>query len=128
MNSRLVIVTAAALVAGALVAPFGAARAQEVSVRISTPEFGIRIGAPYPAPVYAPVYPAPVYSPPVYTPPVYSPPVVVAPAPVYYPTPRYVVVSPPRVVVAGPVVYRSPWFVPPGHARAWRHGHRRDFD
>ncbi|MGE5337053.1 MAG: hypothetical protein ACM3PU_04440 [Gemmatimonadota bacterium] len=123
MKTRFVIFTAAALAAGALLVPFGAARAQEVSVRISTPEFGIRIGSPYPAPVYAPVY-----SPPVYSPPVYSPPVVVAPAPVYYEAPRYVIVPPPRVVVGAPVVYRAPWVVPPRHSRAWRHWHRREFD
>ena len=75
------------------------ADAQNVSIRIDTPEIGLRIGAPvgygvvgypaavYPAPVYrAPVYPAPIYAPPVYPVPVYVPPprVIVAPAPVYY--------------------------------------------
>jgi hypothetical protein len=106
----------------ALLAPFGIAQAHGggVSVAVSTPEFGIRIGAPVyrPAPVYAPV---PVYAPaPVYLP----PPRVVYPVPVYVP--------PQRVVVPAPVYYGRPgvWVAPRayyGH-RHWkhRHGDRRD--
>ena len=55
-----------ALVVAAM-APWAASQAQNVSVRVSTPEFGIRIGAPhFPHPVYQPapvIYPAPVYYP-----------------------------------------------------------------
>lgn len=62
----------------------GSAQARDhVSVSVSTPEFGIRVGTPHryyqPAPVY--VAPAPVYYSP---PPVYYAPRVVYPAPVYY--------------------------------------------
>lgn len=61
-----------------------AAFAQPVSVRIDTPEFGIRIGHPLPhVHVPAPVVIAP--PPVVYTP----PPRVIVPAPVYYPAPYY---------------------------------------
>lgn len=77
---------AAIALALGLAAPFGAALAQPVSVRIDTPEIGIRIGQPLPhLLVPAPVVIAP---PPV----VYAPPprVIVAPPPVvYYPVPPY---------------------------------------
>jgi hypothetical protein len=119
MTSRFVSIAACALIAGAACAPFSTAQAQHVSVRIDTPELGVRFGTPYPYPVYGPVYPAPVYPATVY-----APPVIVAPAPVYYyPAPRYVV-GPPRVFLPAPIHYRQPWFVPPGHAhRYWRTKH-----
>ncbi len=111
MMTKLAVIAAAALTAAAL--PLSAAHAQDVSVRICTPEFGIRIGPPAYGPAYAPpvmVAPAPV---------------VVAPPPVYYP-PRYVIAPQPRVIVPAPVVYR-PWFGPYGY---WKHGwkHYRDRD
>jgi hypothetical protein len=75
----------------ALLAPFAVANAHsDVSVSVSTPEFGIRIGGPvfHPMPVYAPV---PVFAPvPVYAPrPVYVAPRVIYPAPVIVVPPRY---------------------------------------
>lgn len=103
MTKRFTLLTAAALIAVAL--PLGAAQAQQVSVRIDTPDIGVRIGTPYPPPVYAPVY-AP-------------PPVLFAPAPVYYSAPRYVFAPTPRVFVPAPVVYRSPWY----GSRAYRYKH-----
>ncbi len=87
-----------ALVVAAL-APWSASQAGGVSVRVNTPEFGIRIGAP---PVYRPV---PVYHPV----PVYGPPPVV-----YVPAPRY---------VAPPVVYGYPYHYWRHHH--WRHNHWR---
>jgi len=112
MTSRFVSIAAASLITLAAAAPFSNAQAQQMSVRIDTPDFGIRVGTPYPQPIYGPIYPAVVY----------TPPVVFAPAPVYYP-PRYVV-APPRVLVPAPIYYRQPWFVPPGHAkRYWRSRH-----
>ena len=108
-----------ALVLAAL-APWSASKANGVSVSVSTPEFGIRIGAPpwphrifQPAPVYRP---APVY----------------APVPVYYPRPyRY---APPAVIYTPP----PRWGYAPGGYRGhnnhnWRrngsdhrgHGHDR---
>ncbi|MCX8003896.1 MAG: hypothetical protein N2688_02905 [Burkholderiaceae bacterium] len=77
---------AALALAAAFVAPHAGAGAQPVSVRIDTPEFGIRIGHPVP-PVYGP--PPVVVAPP--PPVVYAPPprVIVAPPPVYYPSPPY---------------------------------------
>jgi hypothetical protein len=84
----------------AAIAPWSVAQANGVTVSVSTPEFGFRIGAPF----YGPVYPVPVYVPP---PRVYVPAPVYAPAPVYLP-PRYVVG--PRVVYAPrPVVYPRPY-------------------
>ena len=88
-----------ALVVAAL-APWSASQAGGVSVRVNTPEFGIRIGAP---PVYRP---APVYHPV----PVYGPPPVV-----YAPAPRYV--APPVVVYGYPYHY---W-----RHHHWRHNHWR---
>lgn len=115
MTKRLALIAAAALTVGAMFLPAGAANAQQVSVHIATPGIGLSIGSPYP-PVYAPVY-----APPVYASPVYASPVVIAPAPVYYPAPRYV--APPRVVVPAPVVYRAPWYVE--HRPGWRHWNKR---
>jgi len=128
----------------AAVAPL-AAQANGVSVAVSTPQFGIRIGAPVFGPPIAPVYaPVPVYAPaPVYEPaPVYAPPVVYVPRvfapPVYVPAP---VVVAPRVFY--PHVHRPPVvapydryhhygpynsysqqaaFVPPGHAKRYSDG------
>jgi hypothetical protein len=90
-----------ALVVAAMV-PWSVSQAHGVSVGISTPEFGIRIGAPH-YPVY---HPAPVYVP---------PPVV------YVPPPRYVV-PPPRVI------YGVPYYYPRyghyhRHPHYWRHHH-----
>jgi len=107
----------------ALLAPFAIAHAHSnVAVSVSTPEFGIRIGAPVyqPVPVYAP---APVYVPP---PAVYVPaPRVIYPAPVVVPAPRY--------VVPAPVYYARPgvWVAPrPYGYRYWDHrrDERRDHD
>lgn len=79
----------------------------DVSISVSTPDFGIRVGPPAyyrPAPVY--VAPAPVY--------VAPPPVVYAPR-VVYPAPVY--------AAPAPVYYG-----PPGHwKRHWKH-HHRDWD
>jgi hypothetical protein len=84
--------------------------AQHVTIRVDTPEFGIRIGHPAyrPAPVFAP---PPVYVP---APPVYIPPPVVH-YPAVYPVPVY---GPPRVIYTPPpvVVYPHP-------GRGHRHGH-----
>lgn len=109
----------------AVLAPFAMAHAHSnVSVSVSTPEFGIRIGGPVyrPVPVYQPV---PVYAP---------PPVYVAPAPVYVPPPR-VIYRAPRVVVPAPVYYGPPagvWVAPRGYygQRHWKHrqdDRRRDY-
>ncbi|HXF45686.1 MAG TPA: hypothetical protein VNK91_06170 [Burkholderiaceae bacterium] len=102
---------AAIAVAVGLAAPVGAALAQPVSVRIDTPEIGIRIGHPLPH-LHVPA------------------PVVIAPPPVVY--------APPRVVVAPPVVYPVPpyyrayykghWHKHRWHKHHWHkhhgHGHR----
>lgn len=92
MNKSLAL-TAIALAAAL---PFGAAQAHgNVAIRVDTPEFGIRIGTPFP---------------------VYPPPVIVAPAPVYAPPP-VIYAPPPRVIVPVPVYYGPPAFHPPGHYR-----------
>lgn len=104
----------AALAAIATVAPLTATQAQQVSVRIDGPHWGVRIGAP--GVVVVPAYPPPV----IYAP----PPVIYAPPPVIY-APAPVVAAPPRVVYApapviyGPprVVYGPPVWMPPGQAR-----------
>lgn len=101
-----------ALVVAAM-APWSASQAHDVSLSVSTPEFGFRIGAPAPRYYGGPrYYPAPVYVPPpvVYQPP---PPVVYAPAPRYY--------APPPVVYGGYgyPYYRAGWRYPPHH----RHPH-----
>lgn len=63
----------------AAMAPWSASQANGVSVRVNTPEFGIRIGAPhFPPPVF---YPVPVHHPRPYG---YAPPQVV-----YTPSPAY---------------------------------------
>jgi len=99
-----------ALVAVALAAalPVGAAQAHgNVAISVDTPDFGIRIGTPFP---------------------VYAPPVVVAPAPVYVPPP-VIYAPPPRVIVPAPVYYGPPAFRPPGHYRKYHKiKHYRDRD
>jgi len=95
-----------ALVVAAM-APWSAAQANGVSVRVSTPEFGIRIGAPhFPPPIFYPAHRPRYYG--------YAPPAVV------YTAPRYVV----------PRVYRYPHHYAGGrgygHDRHhWRHSHWR---
>ncbi|MCU0949697.1 MAG: hypothetical protein MUC68_01215 [Burkholderiaceae bacterium] len=82
------------------------ASAQGVSVRVDTPEIGIRFGTPRP-PVYVAV-PAPIYAPPpVFVTP--RPPVAYYPAPIYAPPPRVVMLPPPPV------------YVPYAHGRAYRY-------
>ena len=67
---------ALAAVALAAALPVGAAQAHgNVAISVDTPDFGIRIGTPFP------VYPPPV----IYTP----PPRVFVPAPVYYGPPAF---------------------------------------
>ena len=112
-------IAAIALTTLAAAAPIGTAQAETgVTIRVDTPEFGIRIGTP--VRIYAPV-------------PVYAPPPVYVPAPVYVPPPVYVprapvVFVPPRVVVQPGTVYRvvepypyrafgKPWKVHPRHRR-----------
>lgn len=85
----------------AAMAPWSASQANGVSIRVNTPEFGIRIGAPhFPRPFF---HPAPVYVPaPVYQPvPVYRP--VPAYQPAYYP--RHYRHVPPPVIYAPPPRY-----------------------
>ena len=91
----------------AAMAPWSASQANGVSIRVSTPEFGIRIGAPhFPPPVLYPVYQPRHYG--------YAPP------PVIYTAPRYVV----------PRVYGYPYHYAGGrgygnHRHQWRHPHGR---
>jgi hypothetical protein len=98
-----------ALVIAAL-APWSVSQASGVSVRVSTPEFGIRIGAPHrPPPIY---YPVPVHEPRYYG---YAPPPVV-----YIPPPRYI----------APPVYGYPYHYAGGrgyghYRQQWRHPHWR---
>ena len=88
----------------AAMAPWSASQANGVSIGISTPEFGIRIGAPhFPHPVLHPV-------------PVYQPLPVYRPAPVYYPRVRY---APP------PVIYVAPPRWGYGYGGYRGHGHYR---
>jgi hypothetical protein len=101
----------------AAIAPV-AAQANGVSVAVSTPQFGIRIGAPVFGPPVIPVYaPVPVYAPaPIYAPaPVYAPAPLYAPPPVVY-VPRFVaprVYVPAPVMVAPRVVYPRNYYRPP---------------
>jgi hypothetical protein len=90
--------------AAALLAPLAASQAHSnVSIGVSTPEFGIRIGGPayYPGPVYAP---APVF--------VAAP--VVVPVPVYAPRPVHAVpgVFHPAPVIVAPLRYAPRHFGP----------------
>jgi hypothetical protein len=117
--------------------PLAAHASGGVSVAVSTPEFGFRIGGPLYGPrLYAPipvVVPAPVYPPVVYAP----PPVAYAPAPVVIPPPRVVYrhgyLPPPRIVV--PYGYRrqhehayegryAGYRIPPGHANRYAQADR----
>ena len=91
----------------AAMAPWSASQANGVSIRVSTPEFGIRIGAPHFPPVFYPVHQPRYYG--------YVPP------PVVYTAPRYVV--PPRA-------HGYPYYYAGGrgygHQRHhWRHLHGR---
>lgn len=100
---------------GAALVPLQA-HANDVSISVHTPEFGIRVGSPRPAPVVVQpvvVEPAPTV---VYAPP---PRVVHAPPTVVYAPPPRVVYAPPRVVYE-PVyqTYRHP------HHRHWHKHHR----
>jgi hypothetical protein len=85
----------------AAMAPWSASKANGVSVRVSTPDFGIRIGAPH-HPGY---YPGPVYVPP----------------PVVYARPRYI---PPPVVYTYPYHYTGSYRYHGRHHQGWRHHHR----
>jgi hypothetical protein len=127
MKIRLIVAACAV----GVIAPLGAAHANgPVSFSISTPDFGIRVGAPFYGPVFAP---APVYVPaPAY--PLYAPAPVYLPAPVYVPPPRLIyprpVVVVPRVVyprsyVPAPRVYAPPYYGRPGQYAGYRvpHGH-----
>jgi hypothetical protein len=107
-ENRVKTIAALALAAAAVLAP--AAHAQPVSIRIDTPEFGVRVGnIGYGAVGYpVPVYPAPVYAPPV---------VVAQPLPVY-PVPVYV---PPRVIVPAPVYGQVVY--PYAYGKPYRYGH-----
>jgi len=93
----------------AAMAPWSASQANGVSIRVSTPEFGFRIGGP--------VFGPPVYAPPIYAPPVYAPPIY-QPAPVYYPAPVYR----PRYYAPPPVVYVAPprYYGPPRYVGGYR--------
>ena len=104
----------------AAMAPWSASQANGVSVRVSTPEFGIRIGAPhFPPPVFYPVHQPRYYG--------YAPP------PVVYTAPRYIT---PRVYgypyhYAGGRSYghqRHDWRHPQWRHPHWRHDRRHDDD
>jgi hypothetical protein len=124
MTKRLPVILAAAAVAALALVPVQRAAAQQVTVRVDTPEFGFRIGTPiYPAPVV--MAPAPIYAPPpvVYAPPppvVYAPPPRVMYPPVVYGPPR-VLVAPRSVYVAPSPVYVAPRWIAPGHRYRYQH-------
>jgi len=114
----------------ALLAPFALAHASSnVSVSVSTPEFGIRIGGPvfHPVPVYAPV---PVFAPA----PVFAPPPVFVPVRVH--APRRVHVAPwvfhPAPVIVVPLRHTARHFGPRGGVwvapRAYQHRDGDDRD
>jgi hypothetical protein len=94
----------------AAMAPWSASHANSVSVRVSTPEFGIRIGAPH-FPVFHPV-------------PIYRPAPVYQPVPVYYPRPyRY---APPAVIYTPPPRWGYGYGSYRGrdhHRHHWQHRH-----
>jgi hypothetical protein len=105
MNKRLLVATLAV----AALAPLAAHAGGGVTVSVSTPEFGFRIGAPlYGAPVFGPV-------------PIYAPAPVFVPRPVF--VPQQVIVVPARVIHRAPVVVvprrvvYAPVFVPPPRYR-----------
>jgi hypothetical protein len=87
-----------ALVLAAAMAPWSASQANGVSVRVSTPEFGIRIGAPH-FPIFQPV---PVYQ----------------PVPIYRPRVRYV---PPPVIYVPPPRWGYGYAGYRGHGHYWEH-------
>jgi hypothetical protein len=93
-----------------------------ITVRIDTPEFGVRIGQPLPrygAPGVI-VAPVPIYGPPpvVYAP---YPPVVIAPPPVIY-------APPPRVIYApAPIVYARPSYGAPHGVGYGYRGHHKHY-
>jgi len=94
----------------AAMAPWSASQANNVSVRVSTPEFGIRIGAPhFPLPVYQPV---PVYQ----------------PMPVHYPR-HYRYAPRPVVYVPPPRSFAPSHFVGGhrGHGHDRHHWHHRNW-
>lgn len=126
-KTPLAFLSATAIAAAAALLPISVQAHGGVSVAISTPEFGIRIGAPVfgPRVIAAPVMvPAPVYMPPaVFVPPprVVHVPVVVAPSVPHHRWHRPVVVAP-RIVYRPIVVHpRHGWTPPPRH-----HGHGHD--
>lgn len=85
--------------AAALLAPIASSQAHSnVSIGVSTPEFGIRIGGPvfHPGPVFAPS-------------PVFAPAPVVVPVPVFAPRPVHAV---PGVFHPVPVIVAPPRFAP----------------
>ena len=91
----------------AAMAPWSASHANGVSVRVSTPEFGIRIGAPH-FPVFQPV-------------PVYRPVPVYQPVPVYHPRPyRY---APPAVIYTPPPRWGYGYSGYGRHRHHWQHRH-----
>ena len=123
-----------AALAATAIAPLPAL-AGGVSVSVSTPEFGFRIGAPvfHGTPVFVP---PPVFVPaPVVIAPVGAP--VFHPMPVYLPTPVHVrrpVIVAPRVAYPAPVifvprrVFAPRVVVPPPRVVVPRHGRYRDDD
>jgi hypothetical protein len=105
MNKRLLVATLAV----AAFAPLAAHAGGGVTVSVSTPEFGFRIGEPFHgAPVYGPL-------------PVYAPAPVFVPPPVFIP--QQVIVIPGRVIHRAPVIVvpprvaYAPVFVPPPRYR-----------
>jgi hypothetical protein len=111
MKIRIAALASTLAIVGATLLPIDEAAAQDVTIRVSTPEFGVRIGAPRH----------------------YEPPVVVAPAPVYQPAvvyppaPRVIYAPAPRVIYAP--VYERGWHRHHRHGhRAHRHGWERDHD
>jgi hypothetical protein len=125
MRRSAAVLSICALAVAAVVLPGAADAHGGVTIRVDTPELGIRIGAPPPVLYPAPIYPAPIYAP---------PPRVIYPAPVYVPPPR-VYLPPPRVIYPAPVIYGRPYvyapygYVPVRHGKG-RHKHRhwRDHD
>ena len=90
----------------AAMAPWSASQANGVSVRVNTPEFGIRIGAPH-FPVFHPV---PVYP----------------PVPVYYP--RHYRVAPPPVIYAPPPRWGYGYAAHRGHGHYRQHWQHRGWE
>ncbi len=95
----------------AAMAPWSASQANGVAVSVSTPEFGIRIGAPH-FPVFQPL-------------PVYRPVPVYQPVPVYYPRVRYV---PPPVIYVPPPRWGYGYGGYRGHAHYQPHWQHRGWE